>query len=51
MIKKLKILVILTKKKFLELFMRKNWGKNQKEFKVGKVIKRKGDNLYVKLKG
>ena len=31
--------------------MRKNWGKNQKEFKVGKVIKRKGDNLYVKLKG
>ena len=50
MIKKLKILVILTKE-FLELFMRKNWGKNQKEFKVGKVIKRKGDNLYVKLKG
>ena len=25
--------------------------KNQKEFRVGKVIKRKGDKLYVKWKG
>ena len=57
-LKKLKILcrrpillVILTVKKLLELFMKKNC-KNQikKEFKFEKVIRRKGDKLYVQRK-
>ena len=38
------ILVILKTKKLLEYF-------TKKEFKVEKVIKRKGEELYVKQKG
>ena len=54
------LLVILTEKKLLERFMKKHWKKNyekafqktnQKEFRVEKVVKRKGDKLYVKWKG
>ena len=36
----------------LEVFMKKNDQKtNQKEFRIEKVFKRKGDKLYVKWKG
>ena len=46
------LLVILKAKKLLERFTKKNWRKtNQKEFRVGKVIKRKRDILYIKWKG
>ena len=45
------LLVILNEKKLLERFMKKNRKKNPKDFKVEKVIKRKGDKLYVKWKG
>ena len=39
-------------KKLLERFMKKKPAKdNQKEFRIEKVIKRKGDKLYVKWKG
>ena len=40
-------------KKLLEFYMKKNCKKkkNQKEFRVEKVIKRKVDKLYVKWKG
>ena len=39
-------------KKLLEVFMKKNYQKtNQKEFRIEKVFKRKGDKLYVKWKG
>ena len=38
-------------KKFLESFAKKNYKKNQKEFNVEKVTKRKGDKVYVKWKG
>ena len=31
--------------------MKKNWKKNQKEFRIEKVIKRKGNKLCVKCKG
>ena len=41
------LLAILTEKKLLELFTKKNC-KMQKEFRVEKVIKRKDDQLYVK---
>ena len=34
--------------KFLEHFIKKT---NQQECRIEKVIKKKGDNLYVKLKG
>ena len=55
-LKKLKILcrghmllVILTEKKPLERFTKKNWEKQiKKSLWVEKVIKRKGDKLYVK---
>ena len=41
--------MILTEKKLLELFMKKNCKKQiKKHFKIEKVIKRKGDKLYVK---
>ena len=44
--------MILKEKKLLECFTKKNCKKtNQKEFRVEKVIKRKGDKLYVKWKG
>ena len=40
------------KKKLLECFTRMNCKKkNQKQFKIENVIKRKGDKLYVKWKG
>ena len=43
--------MILTEKKLLKLFMEKNKKKtNQKEFKIEKVIKRKGNKLYAKWK-
>ena len=39
-------------KKLLEHFMKKELQKtNRKEFRIEKVIERKGDNLYVKWKG
>ena len=41
--------MILTGKKLLEHSTKKNCKKtNQKEFRIEKVIKRKGDKLYVK---
>ena len=44
--------VILKAKKLLERFTKKNLQKtNQKEFRVEKVITKKGDKLYVKWKG
>ena len=46
------ILMILMDKTLLELFTKKNRkNTNQKEFRTEKVIKRKGDKLYVKWKG
>ena len=46
------LLVVLKEKKLLECFMKKNCKKtNQKEFRVGKRIKRKDDKLYVEWKG
>ena len=46
------LLMILMEKKLLETFTKKNCKKaNQKEFRMEKVIKRKGDKLYVKWKG
>ena len=39
-------------KKLLEHFMKKNCKKtNQEEFRIEKVINRKGDKIYVKWKG
>ena len=42
-------------KKLLEVFMKKNCRKlqktNQKEFRIEKILKRKGDKFYVKWKG
>ena len=46
------LLVILKWKKLLQSFTEKNCKKkNQKEFRVEKVIKRKGNQPYVKWKG
>ena len=46
------LLVILTEKKLLELFTKKNCkGTNQKGARVEKVIKIKDDKLYAKWKG
>ena len=46
------LLVILTEKKLLERFTKKELHKiNQKEFRVEKIIKKKGDKLYIKWKG
>ena len=42
------LLVILKVNKLLELFKKELQKTNQKEFGVEKVIKRKGDKLYVK---
>ena len=45
-------IMILIVKIFLERFTKRNCKKaNQKEFKIEKVINRKGDKLYVKWKG
>ena len=44
--------MILMVKKLLAHFMKKNCKKtNQNEFRIEKVIKKKGDKLYVKWKG
>ena len=44
--------MILMVKKLLEHFMKKNCKKtNKKEFRIEKVIKKKGNKLYVKWKG
>ena len=44
--------MILMVKKLLEHFMKKELQKiNQKEFRIEKIIKRKGDKLYVKWEG
>ena len=45
------LLAILTVKKFLKHFFKKNHKKNQTEIRVEKVIKTKSDQLYVKWKG
>ena len=46
-------LLMLTAKKLLERFTKKKKCKktNQREFRVEKVIKRKGDKIYVKWEG
>ena len=44
------LLVILKVNKLLEIFKKELQKTNQKEFGVEKVIKRKGDKLYVKQK-
>ena len=36
--------------KLLEHFLKKNYKTNQQEFRIEKVIKKKGDKLYVKWK-
>ena len=44
--------MILMAKKLLEHFMKKELQKtNQKEFRIEKALKKKGDKLYVKWKG
>ena len=46
------LLAILKVTKFLERFTKKNYKKtNKKDFRVEKMIKEKGDKLYVKWKG
>ena len=46
------LLVILTEKKLLERFPKRNCKKTkQKEFRVEKLIKRKDDKAYVEQKG
>ena len=47
------LLTILMEKKLLEHFTKMNCQKkkSRKEFRIEKVIKRKGDKLYVKWKG
>ena len=43
--------MILMEKKLLQRFTKKNLQKaNRKEFRIEKVLKRKGDKLYVKWK-
>ena len=45
------LFVILMEKKLLQLFTKKKLQKeNRKEFRIEKVLKRKGDKLYVKWK-
>ena len=44
-------LVILKAKKLLERFTKKLQKTNQKKIRSEKLIKRKGDRLYVKWKG
>ena len=44
--------LILNGEKFIGTFYEKELQKtNKKEFRVEKVLKRKGDNLYIKCKG
>ena len=44
-------LVILIEEKLLERFTKKQFQKTNQKFRVEKVIKRKGNKLYVKWKG
>ena len=41
----------LNGEKLLEVFTKKSCKTNQKEFRIERVLKRKGDKLYVKWKG
>ena len=41
-------LMILTEKKMLERFRKTDCKKKSKKFRIEKVIKRKGDKLYLK---
>ena len=46
------LLTIVMEKKWLERLMKMNWKKQiKKELRIEKVIKKKGDKLYVKWKG
>ena len=45
------LLMTLMEKKLLERLTKTNCKRNQREYKIEKVIKRKGDKLYVKWKG
>ena len=45
------LLMVLTNKKLLKHLTKTNCKENQEEFRTKKVIKRKGDKLYVKWKG
>ena len=46
------LLMILMVKRLLKVFYEKELEKtNQKEFRIEKILKRKGDKLYVKWKG
>ena len=46
------LLMILTVKRLVEVFMKKKLQKtNQKQFRIEKVLKRKGDKLFGKWKG
>ena len=44
------LLVILMVEKLLGSFRKKNFKKSQREFRVEKVINRKGDKIYIKWK-
>ena len=44
-------LVILIEEKLLERFTKKQFQKTNQKFRIEKVIKRKGNKLYVKWKG
>ena len=46
-----KFLVVLKENKLLDRFTKKNCKENEKGFIAEKVIKKKGDKLYVKWKG
>ena len=45
------LLMILTVKKLLEYFTKKNWKQIKEKFIIEKVIKRKVSKLYVEWKG
>ena len=45
------LLVILMVEKLIKLFIKKIAEKNQTEFRIEKVVKKKVDRLYVKWKG
>ena len=44
-------LVILIEEKLLERFTKRQFQKTNQKFRIEKVIKRKGNKLYVKWKG
>ena len=43
--------MILRERKLFERFTKENFKKNQKEFRIEKLIKRNGNKQYVKWKG